>query len=220
MQRHTHTERSTRYHFESEQFIDAFLAAEGPGCKFHHDLECLCDVDVSKTEGMTWDQVPDDLVNVETPEDLVLAAANIWLNVDLRRPYVNMSAELEPQVPVFVQMVREHTNIDVMERTLHADVDTHTLALVREATNSFKPSNRNRPLPVERICKLHEDGYTVRMIFDKLASEMDWHPSLGRIYTVLRGKGLTPHTGMPKGYDKTSGLSYSEWRERYGVKAS
>lgn len=217
----THTNRSSRKHFEGEQFLESYLTPKGPGCKFHLNPDCLCDVDISCTAEMTWDQAPDCLVNVDTAEDLVLAGANVWLNYDLTRPYVQLSESLDDvKMQQLIDMARDMRTTEEIEAALNVRIEPHTMGLIREALNAFRPNNRNRPLPVDAICKLHTEGFTARMIFERLRDEMDWHPSLGMIYRVLRGNGFKPHNGKPKGFDSKQGLTYSEWREKYGLEAA
>ena len=51
-----------------------------PGCAEHRDPACLCDVDVSKTADVVYDRAPDELLEVETLEDLLSLSARMLLH--------------------------------------------------------------------------------------------------------------------------------------------
>ena len=70
--------------FNTEGVLDFYLdPGAKEGCLQHADPECLCDVDVSKTAGYVWDQVPQELHSVSDAQSLVYGGATIWVNYDL-----------------------------------------------------------------------------------------------------------------------------------------
>jgi len=57
--------------------------ADADGCAEHHDPACLCDVDISRTAHIEWNQAPAELVAVETVDDLLGTAAAMLIRLDL-----------------------------------------------------------------------------------------------------------------------------------------
>lgn len=221
----THTTRSTRRHFTGEQFLEAFLNPPERCCATHEQPDCLCDVDVSKTAGMTWDKVPPELYNVETREDLVVAAANLWLNLDVVVPSSRVVQKLEwtsdPEVVERVkQAVKDGCTLDRLEKEYHVHLESHMLALMRRAVGREPPS----PLNMEMVRELHAEGMSLVQIKDRIRAidGVSFHPTT--ISKALKRMGLKPHgrksktaKGTPHGYKRDSGLTHKEWREKHGA---
>ena len=57
--------------------------AQSPGCAEHGEPDCLCDVDVSLTADLEWNQAPRDLCLVETIDDLFYEAVEMLLRAEM-----------------------------------------------------------------------------------------------------------------------------------------
>lgn len=210
--------------FDGEEFIEAYLRPRERGCPRDHPPDCLCDVDVSKTAGITWDRCPPQLINVETVEELVHAAANIWLEYDLLgAPTLVQKLEWvdDPEMVENVKrMVSEGRSMNAVENELHISLDGRTFAMIRRAVGYQPPPRINYDL----LHKFHGEGLSLMEIkrrFRETTGESFHHSTISK---ALYRQGLKPNgpvrkganPGRPKGYDPNCGFGYRRWRELYG----
>lgn len=214
--------RSSFREFVGEDFIQAYLSPHEVGCGKDHEPDCLCDVDASKTQGMTWDQCPPQLLNVETHEDLVRAAANIWLNYDLADSRVQQKLEWlnDPEkVATVKRLVQEGVSWNGIEEAVHVSLDGHTYAMLRRSLGVKGPSRVKEAW----LRKYHAEGLSIEDIRRRIkeVEGVGFHHStiskaLKRIGLQPNGIIRRPRNGTPKGYKRSSGLGYRAWREKYG----
>ena len=219
--RHAHTSTSYRPEFTGEEFIEAFLNPEARWCLEHKDPECLCDVDTSKTEGMVFDKAPDQLLNVETPEDLVRAAANIWLQYDVMRNsdrgYTYHWLDDPEVVEEVKRRIRSGCSYETFQREMGIDLDDHLFTALRKVLNI--PSRRT--LNMQLLREVHAEGLSLREIAERIEAIEGHLFKTSTISYALKRMDLKPNYaqragGRPAGYKADSGLGYREWRERYG----
>ena len=208
--------------FNGEEFIEAYLRPRERGCPRHHPPDCLCDVDVSKTAGMTWDKCPPQLINVETVEELVLAAANIWLEYDLMERSVEQKLAWvdDPEMVANIKrMASEGATMTAVEDALHIDLEAKTFAMIRKAVG-FQPPTR---IDYDLLRQFHAEGLSLVNIQKRFRETMGVGFHHTTISKALYRIGLKPNghvkglnAGRPKGYDPNCGFGYRKWRELYG----
>jgi hypothetical protein len=227
LRKHTsvgYVEKDRKYRFTGERFISEYLDPDDKrGCGPHMDPECLCDVDISKTEGMVFDSAPMDFLGVVDTEDLIKAAANIWLNYDLAQGIKFLPAWFdEPDGGETLEKVIELVKQRKGEKAICAELglprmDNHTLSAMRRAIGVPARSHLADPVPKERILCLHHEGKSVIQISRQITKERGFLLAHRSIYRVLRENDLTPNVtgvyGRPIGFQMGKGITYAEWRE-------
>ena len=214
---------STELRFEGEQFLQDYLNPENKrGCGDHLDPECLCDVDVSKTAGMTFDKAPRDLMGVTTREELVLAGANVWLNLDLAQglhyvPAWWESPNREEMLAKTIELLKQRKGQKAISKALGIPrMDDKFLALLRKCIGVPHRSHLADPVPKARIITLHNEGKSVLQISRQITKERGFLLAYRSVYRVLAENDLTPHVsgvyGRPLGYKANSGITYADWR--------
>jgi hypothetical protein len=231
LRKHTsvgYVEASRQYRFEGEQFLSQYLDPQDKrGCGDHMDPKCLCDVDVSKTEGMVFDKPPRELTGVVTREDLILAAANIWLNYDLAQginflPSWWDDPDAGEKLEKIIELLKQRKGEKAIAQELGIPrMDNHTLGAMRRAVGVPARSHLNDPVPKERILFLHNEGQSVIQISRQITKERGFLLAHRSIYRVLHENDLTPNVsgkyGRPHGYKMGCGLTYAEFREQNGT---
>lgn len=179
----------------------------GCGVHFHPD-DCLCDVDLTKTEGMTWDQPPLLRVPVETAEDLILAGADIWLELDVGKIPQDRDNNGDPRPPrqviadLAAEDVQELVGL-VKERTCYAEIvrlDKYKSLSKQEYTFLLRAldqqrSDKFRKIPTARCIELHEQGLCPTDIARVLKEEILRSIHNATIAALLRRNGIEPHAG-------------------------
>lgn len=193
--------------FESDTFIDTFLdPLAQPGCHEHNDSDCLCDVDLRKTAGMTWNKVPNELVNVVTPDDLVVAAANIWLNHDLVHERFGALSETT------VLAVERHEYDEVLSMISTGATWDKVKAKAPIGKRDFTflrtlygvGSRKSVPaLPQARVRELFTAGKTSKEILAILYEEIGFLYSRSTLSHARERMGIPPVStgGTPRRYD-------------------
>lgn len=192
--------------------IDVYLnpTHRNVGCGAEgHDADCLCDVDLGKTEGIVWDNPPSHVYNVETVEDLIRAGADIWLEYDVgkvpvngrkeddRRPGVGAAALSPEHMATLVDLIRGKAGYNAIVampnyNTLTTQEYTFLLRALDMSTVQAK-----KKIPTQRCIELHEQGMCPADIVRALRVELrrSIHPST--IAALLRRNGVVPHVGNP-----------------------
>jgi len=217
-------QKSRKYRFEGEQFIHEYLnPLDERGCGPHGDATCLCDVDVSKTEGMVFDNAPIDMLGVVDADDLIKAAANIWLNYDLAGSITFLPQWFDdPNGGEMLEKVIAGVKERKGEKTLSKELGLprmshHTLSAIRRAVGVPARNHQEDRIPKERVLHLHNEGKSVIQISRIITKERGFLLAHRSIYRVLKENNLTPNVtgvyGRPIGFQMGKGITYAEWRE-------
>lgn len=203
--------------FRSEAAVEAYLNPHSaPGCGHHADPDCLCDVTV--TEPVPLVRTPRQFVHVQTTDDLVLAACNLWLALDIMRPRELERMRNAAKGPVVDRQQSYCTPVADMVEAMPADELQRYVALVksgyslaetRERLGYFIPddlwvllrrvfdvprAHRNgRKIPVQDVVNLGDTGMSATEIVNELEKRYGYRwgcAAVMRRYKVERGVKL------------------------------
>lgn len=155
-----------------------FADQQSPGCAEHHDPACLCDVDLSRTEGIAWNQAPRELLGVETAEGLVDAAAEMLMRLQIQMTFKDANPDhvgslrtVLEEAPYARDMVRALGDRSRSVEEICASFgyrNSNIYALLSAALGNRAP--KGYPAWVRQLAiDMAKDGHTVREILDELA---------------------------------------------------
>lgn len=152
-------------YFTGDLFIQTYLhPLHEVGCAAHLKPDCLCDVDVTKTAGMTWDQVPAQLCGVDTAAELVEVAANIWLNEDVLARPAEVTGTLidHPNMPAMLDAIKAGCTLEEARELVTVAAGTY---LMLRKLFGLAPTRKTVPTArVIELAKQNISGTTAQQI--------------------------------------------------------
>lgn len=162
--------------------LDAYTTDPGHchGCAAHADPDCLCDVDISKTAGMTFDNPPPEFFGALDVQTILASACRIWINYDLNpngygkvlgwsRKLQNMS---EDEMSDLVALVK--TEAPLRRVTEEFDITRDEFAFLRRMCEVTRPSGKGKALsgPMRsKLFRLNAQGLTIPQIILRVEEE-------------------------------------------------
>lgn len=178
----------------SDGLVERFLSPRRKvRCGGGHGEDCLCDVDVSRTAGMTWDKVPDRLLNVETVDDLVRAAAHIWLDKEVGECNSHGLIPFVDRVPDRIEEVLEDVRSGMTRPAaeekygpIFAHNEFYWLRRLVEAPMAYQIT------PDDLVIELHDSGLNAHQILRRIQAMGYKVKSHKSITKSLRRNGIPP----------------------------
>jgi len=192
--------------FTSASAHEFYLNPHPVGCALHMDPDCLCDVRIEKPVEVTC--TPAFLVGVETADELVAAAADLWLRIDVlayaqelagprdlneergnsgRNSRMETLNELDAQN--CAQMVRDGKSFQEV-RAQHEITERH-YSVLRRMVNVNKSMNR---IPAEMVVDLidnqHKTLKQTREVLREHGVNISDVSSISRVYKRATGRSL------------------------------
>lgn len=192
--------------FTSNAAVEHYLTVpDGPGCGKHRDNDCLCDVRMDRAVEATC--TPLAFVGVSTLEELELAAANVWLTLDVMRPpssrsHATTSRPGAPPTPVpdqatcdkLMELIKDGlTHDEVMEALPGVSEDFYTCTRRLLGVYS-RPKALTKEFPIDDVLHLVETtNMTVMQMIDWLYDKYGYryhNSTIGKNYKLATGQSL------------------------------
>jgi hypothetical protein len=180
--------------YSSDGLVEQYLNPKyQPGCTRHKDPDCLCDVEI--TEPVPLVRVPPMFLNVDTPEDLLRAAACIWVELDLRDQTSQTAAPewvesvSDNDLGKIVELARAGRTHDQIEAIIGIKVDKDSYTLIRRAVGASHLEGTAAESTL-LIIELGRQGMTA--------------PEISKAVVERLGKHIAP-AGCGKTYNKWTG---------------
>lgn len=176
-------------YFVGDEFIKTYLnPMTSIGCALHKKPECLCDVDVSLTADLTWDQCPAQLIGINTEAELVEAAANIWLNYDLLRNFQGIMPALadHPRLGELLEVIKADASVEAAKAII--EISDKTYIYLRKV---FGLSRDRKQVPANRVLELAAEGVSPVKAQQILFEES------GILYSLSAMRHVRERAGLP-----------------------
>lgn len=188
--------------FRSDTLIERYLnPMYEPGCGVHEDLSCLCDVKV--TEPVEVVAVPQRFLWVETADDLVHAAADMWVELDVlghinprygpdhdyRIYFINIDLTSAAACKAAADAVAAGASNEELQQEYGSGKEL--TKIIRLALD--KPLKQKR-YPYELAARMIESGMMLREVSDRLFEVYGdrWHnATISDHYKTHRGRSVT-----------------------------
>lgn len=193
------------YEGPGEACVEAYLTDPELywGCNAHADPDCLCDVDVSKTAGMTFDKVPPELAGVVDTEDLIRAGAQLWMDYDLIRGFdfdmlhqhgslLHMERE---DIDRLVVMVKDRASIDEIKEVF-SGLSNNEIGFIRRVCGTNTPNGagmRRLRCSEAKVLQLHNEGLSIHFIIKRIEEEDGIKMQDKTIRRWMQYIGITPN---------------------------
>lgn len=165
-------------------YVERYLSpVDGLGCGKHSkDLGCLCDVDLSDRAPVPLRRAPRTFLAVETVEDLLSAAADVWVRYDIlnerkRRVFPGSVENIsDDQLVIICEMVRAGKTRAQVAEALGFNLSSDILAFARRA-NDLSQRRANvvggvvSEAPASRLVELGDAGMSASDISKVLFEE-------------------------------------------------
>ncbi len=190
--------------------VDWYLhdSGQGGGCIEHEDPACLCDVDMSKAVEAIC--TPEFLLNVETVDDLLTAAAYMWTTVDIMPQIERMSLDVNhndmrgrgrtptlegvnPQEVLDGILDPNRKVADVCKEQGENMIPARNMTFLYDVVGRAN-RRRTKPFPMEDVLQLGNEGYSAREIVKALYRKYGerWNDvTISKRYKEEAGVGLS-----------------------------
>lgn len=191
--------------------VDAYLNPQAqPGCGLNHADDCLCDVKIESPCPLV--RAPECMTNVETVEDLIQVAANLWAQEDVSTPEAHrrvlddwIEGVSDDMLREIARLVREGLTRAQIEAQLGIAVHENVIRTIRRAATMPKFQNKLAP-STEIIIELGDAGMTAPEIARELVSRMGSSApptSIRRLYNKRTGRNLRKvQEASPNGFPR------------------
>jgi len=239
-------ERSSRSPLSGEAHIDVYLNPQNrtETCGYRaHGADCLCDVDLSKTADITWDDPPDFGRVIGDVEDVIRLGADIWLEYDVGmiplrvtgkpgreddpRAYAGSASLSREDMAELIRLVKAGAG---WERITKENVSFRSLTrseytFIRRALDEVGQKHIFHPVFIQRVIAMHQRGVHLAEITRFASYELGKQMHSAVLGRLLREQGCEPHEagrgapGRPVGWAPGCGLSYDEFRRQHGTES-